>query len=211
MWVFITSGRGPGECQIAVERLARLLIDDATTAAVEAVLLDVETGPHGLLSALIALGAGAETLVASWEGTLQWICPSPIRQHWKRKNWFVSVNIIRPPALAEALRDADLRFEAYRASGPGGQHVNKTMSAVRVVHLPTNTIAQAQEERSQHRNKALALARLAALLAARKTAADQAVEREKWTKHDDLQRGNPVRVYRGPDFTLDRSASSRHR
>lgn len=202
MWLHITSGRGPGECQIAVARLTTIIVEDAKQTDIQAILLDVENGKHGFMSALIAIeGATIAAFAASWEGTVQWICPSPIRPHWGRKNWFVSVNVIRPPAPTMALSESDIRFETSRASGPGGQHVNKTNSAVRAVHLPTNITVQAQEERSQHRNKALAIARLAAALAERQIMADQVVKREKWSKHDNLQRGNPVRVYWGPDFT----------
>ena len=203
MWVYFTIGRGPGECQIACSRLAALFIEEAIASGATAALLDTQDGPHGLLSALVAVDGDAETLVASWEGTLQWTCPSPIRKGWGRKNWYISANVIRPPPPAHGLRESDLQFQAYRASGPGGQHVQKTDSAVRVIHKPTGLTAQAQEERSQYRNKALAVARLAAMLALQASEADHAVEREKWTKHDSLERGNPVRVFRGPAFKPD--------
>jgi peptide chain release factor len=200
MWVYFTIGRGPGECQIACSRLAARFIAEAVTSGARATMVDAQRGPHGLFSALVAVEGDVEPLVASWEGTLQWTCPSPIRKGWGRKNWYISASVIRPPPPAQGLRESDLQFQTYRASGPGGQHMQKTDSAVRVTHKPTGLIAHAQEERSQHRNKALATARLAALLAARATAADHAVEHEKWTKHDSLERGNPVRVFRGPEF-----------
>jgi peptide chain release factor len=202
MWVFITSGRGPGECQIAVQRLLPILIKEAKDAGVGIEVLDAEEGKYGLLSVLLVLhGEAAEAMAASWDGTIQWTCPSPIRSHRGRKNWYVAISVIRSPTAAAHMRESDLRFEAYRASGPGGQHVNKTSSAIRVTHLPTGAVAQAQEERSQHRNKALAVARLATILAKRQAAIEQAVEQEKWSKHDGLERGNPVRVYWGLEFT----------
>lgn len=76
-------------------------------------------------------------------------------------------------AARAALRDADVKIDVFRASGAGGQHVNKTESAVRATHMPTGLVATSQEERSQHRNKALALEALALRLAARR-AAEQA-------------------------------------
>lgn len=203
MWVYFTAGRGPGECQIACAKLPSIFIQEAEAAGLKATVLETQDGEHGLLSALVALEGDAEALVGSWEGTIQWTCPSPIRKGWGRKNWFVSVSVIRPPAEAQTLREADLQFQAFRSSGPGGQHVQKTDSAVRVTHTPTGLVAQAQEERSQHRNKALAVARLAAMLAERSANEGKAVEREKWAKHDSLERGNPVRVYKGSDFKKD--------
>jgi peptide chain release factor len=202
MWVFFTTGRGPGECQIACGHLPAIFIDDAAKRGITATLIDAQEGPHGLLSALVAVDGDAEEFIKDWEGTVQWTCPSPIRKDWGRKNWFVSVSVIRPPEPAEQLRDSDLAFESYRASGPGGQHVQKTDSAVRVTHKPTGLVAQAQEERSQHRNKALAVGRLSAMLKNRAEAAEHAAEHEKWTKHDALERGNPVRVYQGEKFKL---------
>jgi peptide chain release factor len=112
MWVFFTTGRGPGECQIACRMLPDLFITEAQDAGLTATLLDVQDAPHGLLSALVAVDGDAEALVATWEGTVQWTCPSPIRPGWGRKNWFVSVSLIRPPPAALALRDSDMVFQA---------------------------------------------------------------------------------------------------
>jgi peptide chain release factor len=80
--------------------------------------------------------------------------------------------------------------------------VNKTESAVRATHLPSGIIVTAQEERSQHRNKALALSRLAAAIEGSQNAARSKAEQEQWAKHDALERGNAVRTYSGPDFKL---------
>ena len=201
-WVLLTAGRGPGECQVAVAGLAERLCAEAREAGLEAGLLDAEEGPHGLLSALVSLsGEGADGLARAWEGSVRWTCPSPLRKGWPRKNWFVGVSVLRPPAAAAEFRERDLRFEAMRASGPGGQHVNKTESAIRVTHVPTGTVAVAREERSQHRNRALAVARLAAALADRDRGAEAEADRERWRRHDALERGNAVRTYRGPGFS----------
>jgi peptide chain release factor len=200
-WLLLSAGRGPGECQLAVRGLVRVLLEEALAKGVEADLLEVEDGPHGPVSALVSLrGDGAEALSRDWEGTIRWTCPSPLRPGWGRKNWFVGVFRLAPPPPALALHDSDLRFETCRASGPGGQHVNKTDSAVRVIHRPTGLTAFAQEERSQHRNKALALARLADLLTRQGDQAAAKAERERRDRHDQLERGGERRVYAGVEF-----------
>ena len=157
------------------------------------------------LSALVGIrGENAEAFSRTWQGTVRWTCPSPLRPGWRRKNWFVGVSVLSPPSPAQRLNERDLRFEACRASGPGGQHVNKTNSAVRVVHGPSGLSAFAQEERSQHRNKALAIARLAAALKAREHEADRSANSERRNHHDRLERGGECRVYEGPNFLRTR-------
>ncbi len=202
IWLMLSAGRGPGECQVAVRRLAaEVLAEAARTLGLKAELVETVPGPHGWLSALIGLdGEGEDAFARSWGTTVRWTCASPLRPRWKRKNWFVGVSVLAPPAAAAALDEQDLRFDLFRASGPGGQHVNKTNSAVRVVHRPSGLSATAQEERSQHRNKALALARLAALLAGQTTQANAASRQEQWRQHGKLERGGEKRVYQGPDF-----------
>jgi peptide chain release factor len=200
-WLLFTAGRGPGECQIAVNGLLDALNREARERGVGVTVLDAETGPHGLLSALVALdGAGVDRLASSWSGTVRWICASPIRKGWGRKNWYVGVSVVSSPVASDAFGEQDLKFEACKASGPGGQHVNKTNSAVRVTHVPSGLVAFAQEERSQHRNKALAVARLARVLKERDAASARELDRTRWEHHDALERGNETRVYEGPDF-----------
>ena len=201
IWVLLSAGRGPGECQLAVRGLIPVFRQEAAEAGLEAELLETEDGPHGPVSALFALGGDdAEDFARSWEGTVRWTCPSPLRPGWRRKNWFVGVSLLAPPPPEQRFDERDLRFETCRASGPGGQHVNKTNSAVRVVHLKTGLAAFAQEERSQHRNKALALARLAAALAERHEKAIAAADHDRRNLHDQLERGGERRAYAGPDF-----------
>jgi peptide chain release factor len=200
-WILLSAGRGPEECQAAVRGLVGVLTGEATDAGLEVEALDTETGSHGLLSALLSVnGSGADDFAASWAGTVRWICQSRIRPGVRRKNWFVGVSVLAAPKAGEAFREADLSFETMRASGPGGQHVNKTESAVRLTHLPTGIAVLAREERSQHRNKALALARLATALANKKSRAEAELERDRWHKHDALERGNEIRSYSGNSF-----------
>ena len=87
-----------------------------------------------------------------------------------------------------------------KASGPGGQHVNKTNTAVRVTHKSTGLIAKAQEERSQYMNKKLALARLLKLIEQKQYDTEKGVQQNRWEMHNDLERGNSVRVFHGANF-----------
>ncbi len=145
-------------------------------------------------------GDQCATWVARWRGTVQWIGRSPFRPRHKRKNWFVGVEVLTPPAPSAQLSERDVVIQTMRASGPGGQHVNKTASAVRVLHTPTGLTATAQEERSQYLNRKLAFARLAAQLAAQEQADHSRVDQTRWRQHHALQRGNPVRVLSAEGF-----------
>ena len=201
-WVQITSGRGPEECCRAAFLLVRAFSEQATKQDITVDCLEIIQGDHPktIRSALLSLsGLSCADFIQTWEGTIQWISQSPFRPRHKRKNWFVGVQQIFPPEEQE-LRNRDFRFESMRASGPGGQHVNKVNSAIRVIHLPTGLTAMAQEERSQHMNKKLALTRLLARIEEKQSARAQQAQQEQWGKHNELERGNPVRVFQGERF-----------
>jgi peptide chain release factor len=204
LWLQITSGRGPLECQLAVAKLVDVLRRDATAAGLIADIIDaVEGEARGALrSALLSLdGDGAATFAARNAGSVQWICPSPVRTTHKRKNWFAGVDVLSPPETSTSALDVhDVAFEAMRASGPGGQHVNKTESAIRATHRPTGLVTTAREERSQVMNKKLALARLATLLANGAAEAQADADRDRWAHHDQLERGKPRRTFEGVAF-----------
>ena len=199
VWLQVSAGHGPAECAWAVLKVAERMQNDAAAAGIEIRTLDVEPGPKpGTAQSVLFSAAGAECVecfVAAWRGTIQWIAQSPFRPEHRRKNWFVGVEVLEPPS-AEQFDPRDVRFETMRASGPGGQHVNRTESAVRVTHVPTGLQASASEERSQHRNKALAVARLSRKLEGLKDQERSAAERGRWQAHQALERGNAVRVFR---------------
>ena len=90
-----------------------------------------------------------------------------------------------------------------RSSGAGGQNVNKRSTAVRAKHLPSGLEVVAREERSQPANKRAALARLAWLLEDRARSRREAGARARWDAKGQVERGNPRRVFRGPDFVPD--------
>ena len=202
-WLYITAGRGPEECCRAVCLVLEKIKQQAKIDDVTLELLDIEpsTQKDGIKSVLLSIEAPDMSFGNEWTGTIQWISPSPYRKHHKRKNWFIRAQILEPESEMR-LSINDIKIETAKASGPGGQHVNKTESAIRAIHLPTGLAATASEERSQHLNKKLALARLQSLINAENNNQRRQKEKELWSSHDALERGNPVKTFTGPQFKL---------
>lgn len=201
-WLQLTSGRGPAECGWVIAQLLPKLVAEATAAGLDATLLETTPGPlPGTLgSALLAFdGEGFESFAARWSGSVQWIGTSPFRPAHKRRNWFVAVDRLDPPR-ERPWRADDVRVETMRAGGPGGQHVNRTDSAVRLTHRPSGLQVLAREERSQQRNRRLAEQRLAARLAGLGADARAEADTDRWRCHDRLTRGDARRVFVGPGF-----------
>ena len=199
VWLQVTAGQGPSECAWAVLRVLEQIQRDAKASSLKFRTIEIEPGPEPgtAQSALISISGDAELegFVNSWRGTVQWTARSPFRPSHKRKNWFVGIDILEP-VDATRFDLKEVRWETMRASGPGGQHVNRTESAVRVTHLPTGVQATAMEERSQHRNRKLALARLTKKLNEINSKRYGEAREERWRAHQELERGNPVRVFR---------------
>jgi peptide chain release factor len=201
--LLFTSGRGPAECRIAVRKAVAALAADAAALGLET---DCVVGPspdkHGPGSAIVVVhGEAAAAFARPWIGAIQWVAQSPVRPHHKRKNWFIGVvELPAPPEAPKALAAQDVRFEAFRAGGPGGQHQNKTESAVRVTHIASGLSVVAREERSQHRNKALALERIAAMLRLQGEMAAITAQSDAHAAHDRLERGRPVKRFKGEAF-----------
>ena len=192
----ITSGRGPVECCRVVALVLEKILREAQKRKLRVEILEKETGPvnRTWLSAVVALeGAGCDVLADEWEGTVLWIARSPYRIHHRRKNWFVGVQTFLLSESREATED-DIRYETLRASGPGGQHVNKTESAVRAVHIPSGISVVASDQRSQWQNKKLATERLLVKLTAWNIEQAMIQAQTNWSNHNSLQRGNPVKI-----------------
>ncbi|MEN9866738.1 MAG: hypothetical protein RL748_2328, partial [Pseudomonadota bacterium] len=105
-----------------------------------------------------------------------------------------------PYALDRETLENEVRLDAFRASGPGGQHVNKTDSAVRATHIASGLSVKVQSERSQHANKKLAAALLASKLAAIAQELEGQNKAERRMQHHQTERGNAVRVFVGREF-----------
>lgn len=202
VWLQATSGRGPEECCLALAGLLPVIARKAEQAGLACSILEEVASRHGLSSALLCVeGPGAGAFGHAWYGTVEWLCKSSLRPTHGRKRWFVGVSLIEPiPATDAAITAVDLTWEAMKAFGPGGQHVNKTESAVRLTHHPTGTVVMAQEERSQHRNRALALAKLRARLAEHLRSQEAGSARDRWDEHNALERGRAIRTYVGTEF-----------
>lgn len=199
----LSSGQGPEECRWVVGQLARIFFKEAAVAGLGTELLEPAAGnPASLL--LRVTGAGAEQFARQREGTILWVGASPFRPNHKRRNWFVGAALVPPIDELAELRPEDIVYQAMRASGPGGQHVNKTDSAVRATHLPTGLITTAQDQRSQHANRKLARIKLALMLIERRDDGARNARKEEWDRNRQLERGNPVKTYLGPGFQLKR-------
>ncbi len=202
----LTANTGPEECCLAVSKALAHLLRECAAAQVVAELPEEAPGerPGNLRSALLALeGAASHAIAMKWRGSVQWTCPSPYRPGHKRKNWFIGAEVFEPDAPQDdstTLQDKDLRFETLRASGPGGQHVNKTDSAVRATHIPSGLSVKVQTERSQHANKRLARALLAHKLACASADTANAARTARWLQHYGVERGNAGRVFKGMEF-----------
>jgi len=202
-WLQITSGRGPAECCWVVAQLIQTILREAKENSIAAHVLEAIPGeqPRTLRSALIVLeGERALDFSSQFTGTVQWIGTSPFRPRHKRHNWYAGVESITFPEHP-VWSEQDIKIETMRSSGPGGQHVNKTETAVRAVHVPTGLSAIAREERSQYLNRKLALARLSQLIKGVSRKDYEQAQKERWNAHNSLERGNPVRVFEGPEFT----------
>jgi peptide chain release factor len=199
--LFLTSGNGPVECRAALSELIEILKIEAWNSGLRSeIALGPQPDAHGPKSAIVTLsGDGAQAFARHYHGTVQFIFKSRIRPGHKRQNWFVGVKPVDLSALepeTEHIRIEDLRFETLRAGGPGGQHQNTTDSAVRATHVPTGITVVCRDERSQHRNKALAIRRIAGMLDLLTIRREQDAKASLFMASKDLERGNAVRVFR---------------
>jgi len=195
----LSSGQGPRECEWVVEQLVHAWAREARAAGLACEPLEPVPGPSASVLVRVS-GEGAQPFADARTGTIRWIGTSPFRPLHKRRNWFVGVS--RAPTIEDVpeLRDMDIVYQAMRASGPGGQHVNKTDSAVRATHLPTGLSSFSQEQRSQHANRGIARLKLAMLFEAQRARDTASGKRDLWDQNHALERGNAALVYRGDKF-----------
>ena len=201
VYLHVSAGSGPRECEWVAVNLAKHFVKEATAEGLTAELMwEGEPAPYSPSLLLKVQGRGVDTFVQDRTGSIKWIGESPCRPNHKRKNWFVSVKKVLSVADVPTLNPQDVDYQTMKASGPGGQHVNTTDSAVRATHRSSGVSVVAKEERSQHANKKLALMKLAMIFAERQAGEAADAKEAMWRQNHQLERGNEVRTYVGPKF-----------
>lgn len=199
----ITSGRGPTECCWVVARVLKQLLKEAGEFGLKYDIIHREPGEENgtLKTASIKLeGNEIEEFLKNWVGTIQWIGQSTFRKFHKRKNWFVGINRLKSDRRVNESTDSAIKYEFTRSGGPGGQHVNKVSTAVRATHVPSGETVFVSQGRSQLQNKTEAKRRLLSRLEEKQLLEIKTRIKKEWENHDQLERGNPIRIFRGSDF-----------
>jgi peptide chain release factor 2 len=202
----IHPGAGGTESQDWAEMLMRMYTRWAERHGFTVQILDLLEGEEaGIKSAELQIsGRYAYGLLKAEKGVHRLVRISPFDAQSRRHTSFASVFVY--PVVDEdieiAIRDEDLRIDTFRASGKGGQHVNKTSSAVRITHLPTGIVVSCQQERSQHKNKATALKMLKARLYERALEEREAKKAEVEKQKTDISWGNQIRSYVFQPYTM---------
>lgn len=195
----IHPGAGGVESQDWAEMLLRMYTRWAERKAFTVKQLDFLPGDEaGIKSVTLQIeGVYAYGQLRGEAGVHRLIRISPFDASGRRHTSFASVDVY--PDITEEIeidvRDEDLRIDVFRSSGPGGQHVNKTNSAVRITHLPTNIVVQCQNEKSQLRNKQTAMMILKARLYEAEQAKLDEGRKKDYASKDSIAWGSQIRTY----------------
>lgn len=197
--VSINAGAGGTEAQDWAEMLLRMYLRWVERRGFDVNMIDLQPGDEaGIKSATFTSnGEYAYGYLKTETGVHRLVRISPFNASGKRHTSFASVFVY--PELDRSIvvdvEESELRVDVFRASGAGGQHVNKTSSAVRLTHLPTGIVVQCQQEKSQHRNKDLALKVLKARLYQREKDKQNEKMREIHDTKEDIAWGSQIRSY----------------
>jgi peptide chain release factor 2 len=197
--VSINAGAGGTEAQDWVEMLFRMYVRWAERKGYASKVVDFQPGDEAGIKSVtfIASGPYAYGYLKGEIGIHRLVRLSPFDTNRRRHTSFASVSVY--PEMSEEvlieIDENDLRVETFRARGAGGQHVNKTSSAVRLTHLPTGIVAQCQQESSQHRNKAIALKVLKSRLYEHEEEKRAAEKQADYQKKEEIAWGSQIRSY----------------
>ncbi|WP_044406900.1 peptide chain release factor 1 [Thiomicrospira microaerophila] len=199
----IRAGTGGDEAAIFAGDLFKMYSRYAETQRWQIEVLNTSDGEHGGYKEIIAriVGDGAYSKL-KFESGAHRVQRVPTTETQGRVHTSAATVAIMPeaPDVEQVeLNPADLKVDTFRASGAGGQHVNKTDSAIRITHIPTGTIVECQDERSQHKNRARAMSLLAArIMDARRQVHDQAIAQERKSLVGSGDRSERIRTYNYP-------------
>jgi len=198
-FIDIQSGSGGTEAQDWAGMLARMYARYGERRGFKVEMLEESEGEvAGLKSAALKFsGDYAYGYLRTETGVHRLVRKSPFDSNARRHTSFASVFVY--PEVDDSIdieiNPADLRIDTYRASGAGGQHINKTDSAVRITHLPTNIVVQCQNDRSQHKNRAEAMAMLKSRLYEAELRKRQAEQQKLEDSKTDIGWGHQIRSY----------------
>jgi peptide chain release factor 2 len=207
-WALLTihPGAGGTESQDWAEMLMRMYTRWAERRGYEVAVLDLLKGEEaGIKSVAMEIrGDYAYGYLKAEKGVHRLVRISPFDAQARRHTSFASVFVypVVDDTIQIDLRDEDIVMEVFRASGAGGQHVNKTSSAVRLRHLPTGIVVSCQQERSQHKNKATAMKMLKAALYQRALEEREKKRQELEATKTDASWGNQIRSYVFQPYTM---------
>jgi peptide chain release factor 2 len=202
----IHPGAGGTESQDWAEMLMRMYVRWAERRGYQVSILDLLPGEEaGIKSATIEIkGEYAYGYLKAEKGVHRLVRISPYDSQARRHTSFASVFVYPDidDAIEVDLRDEDIRMDVFRASGAGGQHVNKTSSAVRLTHVPTGTVVSCQQERSQTKNRQTAMKMLRAAIYQKKLEEQEAARAVVEATKTDNSWGNQIRSYVFQPYTM---------